>query len=48
MSLFELVAVLFVIAAVLGYLNLRYVKLPTTIGIMVISLLFSLRFSSRP
>ena len=42
MSLFELFAVLLVIAAFLGYLNTRYLKLPTTIGIMLLSLLMSL------
>jgi CPA1 family monovalent cation:H+ antiporter len=42
MSLFELIAVLLVIASLLGYLNIRYLKLPTTIGIMVMSLLMSL------
>ncbi len=42
MSIFELCAVLIAIAAVLGYLNVRYLKLPTTIGIMLISLAFSL------
>lgn len=41
MSFFELIAVLFVIAAVLGYLNIRYLKLPTTIGIMLMSLVVS-------
>ncbi len=42
MSLFELIAVLLAIAALLGYLNARYLKLPTTIGIMLLSLLMSL------
>ncbi|MEX2581163.1 MAG: sodium:proton antiporter [Verrucomicrobiales bacterium] len=42
MSLFELIALLLSIAAILGYLNARYLKLPTTIGIMLISLVFSL------
>jgi len=42
MSLFELVAVLLAVAALLGYLNARYVGLPTTIGIMLLSLLGSL------
>lgn len=42
MTLFELIALLLTIAAVLGYLNARFLKLPTTIGIMLISLGFSL------
>ena len=41
MSLFELSAILLAIAATLGYLNARYLKLPTTIGIMLIALIFS-------
>jgi len=41
MSLFELSAILLAIAAMLGYLNARYLKLPTTIGIMLIALIFS-------
>jgi len=42
MTIFQLVAILLTIAALLGFLNLRYLKLPTTIGIMLISLVFSL------
>ena len=42
MSLFELIAVLLAVAALLGFLNIRYLKLPTTIGIMLLSLLMSL------
>lgn len=41
MSLFELSAILLAITATLGYLNARYLKLPTTIGIMLIALIFS-------
>tara|TARA_R110000850_G_scaffold242043_4_gene366697 strand:+ start:2241 stop:3500 length:1260 start_codon:yes stop_codon:yes gene_type:complete len=41
MSLFELIAVLLTLAAILGYLNARYLRLPTTIGIMLLSLIFS-------
>ena len=44
MSLFELIALLLSFAALFGYLNTRYLKLPTTIGIMLISLVFSLIF----
>src|SRR6056297_2999075 len=42
MSLFELIALLLAIAALLGYLNTRYLELPTTIGIMLLSLIVSL------
>ncbi len=42
MSIFELTAVLLSVAALLGFLNARFFKLPTTIGIMLISLGFSL------
>lgn len=42
MSNFELVGLLLSIAAILGYLNVRYIKLPTTIGIMLLSLVASL------
>ena len=42
MSVFESIALLLGVAALLGYLNTRYLKLPTTIGIMTLSLLFSL------
>ena len=42
MLLFELIAILLAIAALLGYLNTRYLGLPTTIGIMLLSLAFSL------
>lgn len=42
MSIFELVGTLLCIAALMGYLNTRYLKLPTTIGIMVLSLAASL------
>lgn len=41
MSLFELIAVVLAVAALFGYLNVRYLKLPTTIGIMIISMIFS-------
>ncbi len=42
MSIFDIVAILLTLAAVFGYLNHRYIKLPTTIGVMLISLAFSL------
>ncbi len=42
MTFFEIIAILTTLAAVFGFLNARTVKLPTTIGIMVIALGFSL------
>lgn len=44
MSFFEIIAILTTLAAVFGFLNARTVRLPTTIGIMTIALLFSLLF----
>ena len=42
MALYNVFAVITVLAAVFGYINYRFIKLPGTIGIMIISLLFSL------
>ncbi|MGZ3336282.1 MAG: cation:proton antiporter, partial [Isosphaeraceae bacterium] len=42
MRLFDLIAVFIVMAAGFSYLNLRLLKLPMTIGLMALSLLFSL------
>jgi monovalent cation:H+ antiporter, CPA1 family len=42
MDLFELIALLLTLSAVFSYVNHRWIKLPTTIGLMVIALLFSL------
>ncbi len=42
MNLFELGATLLTLAALLSYVNERYLRLPTTIGLMLISLLLSL------
>jgi CPA1 family monovalent cation:H+ antiporter len=42
MQLFDLMAVLLVLAAVLGYLNHRLLRLPTTVGLMALTLLASL------
>ena len=38
----NLSAILITLAALFAYLNYRYIKLPTTIGVMLISLVFSL------
>jgi CPA1 family monovalent cation:H+ antiporter len=42
MSLFGIISLLLCLAAVFSYINYKYIKLPTTIGIMLLSLLFSL------
>lgn len=42
MDLFTLITLLIVIAALFAYLNTRFLKLPDPIGVMVLSLLFSL------
>ena len=42
MNLFEMGGLLLTLAAVFGYLNERYTHLPSTIGLMLISLLISL------
>ncbi|WP_456379297.1 cation:proton antiporter [Lutibacter sp.] len=42
MSLFAVVSVLIVISALFGYINVRFLKLPTTIGLMVITIVFTL------
>lgn len=41
MKLFDILAVLITLSAVFSYINYRFIKLPTTIGVMVISLLGS-------
>jgi CPA1 family monovalent cation:H+ antiporter len=42
MQVYNLITVIIVFTAVFGYINFRYIKLPGTIGIMLISLLASL------
>jgi CPA1 family monovalent cation:H+ antiporter len=42
MSVYQTVALLVTLAALFSYLNYRYVRLPTTIGVMVIALALSL------
>ena len=42
MGLFEIIAILLTISAVFSFINYRFVKLPTTIGLMLIALGFSL------
>lgn len=38
MDLFTIIAVLSVIAAIFGYINVRFLKLPTTIGLMIMAI----------
>ncbi|MBA2248815.1 MAG: sodium:proton antiporter [Chitinophagaceae bacterium] len=42
MQIYNLITVIIVITAVFGYINFRFIKLPATIGIMLISLIVSL------
>lgn len=42
MQIMELAAVLITLAAVFGYINYRFIRLPTTIGIMLIAIVMSL------
>lgn len=42
MGLFEIIAILLTLAAFFSFVNYRFLKLPNTIGIMLIGLLFSL------
>lgn len=42
MDLLTIITILIVVAAFFGYMNVRFLKLPVTIGLMVISLAFSL------
>ncbi len=42
MSIFDIASALILLAAIFGYLNLRFLKLPPTIGLMIIALVSSL------
>lgn len=42
MSLFSLISILISLAAVSSYINYRYIKLPTTVGVMLVALVASL------
>ena len=42
MELFNIIAFLITLSALFGYVNYRFIKLPTTIGLMLISILMSL------
>ena len=41
MRTFDLIAILIVMAAVFSYINVKVLKLPTAIGLMALTLLFS-------
>lgn len=42
MDYFSIATILIVLSAIFGYINVRFLKLPITIGLMVITLLFTL------
>ena len=42
MDLFSIVSVIIVLSALFGYINVRFLKLPNTIGLMVIAIVFTL------
>jgi len=42
MGLFNIIAILITLSAVFSYINYRYIRLPTSIGLMLIALLMSL------
>lgn len=42
MDYYSIISLLIVLAAVFGYLNVRFLKLPTTIGLMIITLIFTM------
>ncbi|MGR6035782.1 MAG: cation:proton antiporter [Candidatus Nitrosoglobus sp.] len=41
MDILNIITILVVLAAILGYLNARFLKLPDTIGLMIIAIVFS-------
>ena len=42
MDLFSVISIIIVLSALFGYINVRFVKLPNTIGMMVIAIIFTL------
>jgi CPA1 family monovalent cation:H+ antiporter len=42
MGLFEIIAILLTLSAFFSFINYRFLRLPNTIGVMLIGLLFSL------
>ena len=41
MDLFTIITILIVLAALFGYINVRYFKLPDTIGLMITAIIFT-------
>ena len=41
MSLFEISSIVIALSALFGYINVRLLKLPNTIGLMIIAILFT-------
>jgi CPA1 family monovalent cation:H+ antiporter len=42
MSIFQIITILLVISALFSYINVRFFKLPTTIGLMIMAMIFTL------
>ena len=42
MELYQILSILILLAASFGYINARFIKLPTAIGLMFIAIVFSL------
>jgi CPA1 family monovalent cation:H+ antiporter len=42
MDYYSIISLLIVLAAIFGYLNVRFLRLPTTIGLMIITLIFTM------
>ena len=42
MDYFTIATILIVLSAIFGYINVRFIKLPITIGLMVVTLFFTL------
>ena len=42
MEAFDIIGILLTLSAVFGFFNYKYIKLPTTIGLMLLGLIFSL------
>jgi len=45
MSIFEIITLLTVISALFSYINVRFFKLPTTIGLMIMAMIFTVGIS---
>ena len=42
MDYYTIASVLIVLSSIFGYINVRFLKLPTTIGLMIITIVFTL------